>query len=508
MPSKEIEGIDFTYKLNEVLDSVSPNQKFSAKQLEGYLIKKGVSPKELKQSELFNSVDTKALKVSEWLDKLTLSGNKHKVNTITKRQYSDITLGEKGVDNRTYKETLTTVNKPKENAPDMPHFDSAVDTMNMPSSSIGDFKPTDTKEVRALKEELDMIDSRRSEIFESFTDHSDVIGNREFMNLGTQIDTIQAKLDILTNPSRMPNQTLLGWRRTHTDSINGKDTTVLNEFQSDWAQTERAGRGQFKSTIEDIKATKYELQKEYDALDKKIKYYNTKALKQNNENGEILYEPGELEAYKRFDKLYNELNSAKLAIKDKIVADFPMSEQKHHQFQIVGAIDEAIKTGTNRVAIPIQRQNELAGSAGVTKFYDSLNKKILPEIRKKLDKQGLKIKVSKEDYLDEGTFIADARSSIQDNILDNYGSDWFSKNSFIIDADISDVLKGKKPETSAVKDALEFLGSDIKEGGGKNTLHVLEIVSKPSIRVKWDVYSMLGAIGLGELGNKLKENNE
>ena len=37
-----------------------------------------------------------------------------------------------------------------------------------------------------------------------------------------------------------------------------------------------------------------------------------------------------------------------------------MSEVKHTQYQIVGALDEAIKNGTNKVVIPIERENELA----------------------------------------------------------------------------------------------------------------------------------------------------
>ena len=42
------------------------------------------------------------------------------------------------------------------------------------------------------------------------------------------------------------------------------------------------------------------------------------------------------------------------------------------------ALNEAIENGTKRVAIPIERENELSGSAGVTKFYEQLNKKVLP----------------------------------------------------------------------------------------------------------------------------------
>ncbi|MGL5750978.1 MAG: hypothetical protein ACRCXT_10655, partial [Paraclostridium sp.] len=56
------EGIEFRYKLDDTLEGLG-SQKFTAKQLEGYLLGKGVSPKEIKQSGIFEGMsdDNRAL---------------------------------------------------------------------------------------------------------------------------------------------------------------------------------------------------------------------------------------------------------------------------------------------------------------------------------------------------------------------------------------------------------------------------------------------------------------
>ena len=53
------EGIEFRYKLDDTLEELG-NQKLSSKQLEGFLVGKGVSPKEIKQSGVL-----KYLEISE-----------------------------------------------------------------------------------------------------------------------------------------------------------------------------------------------------------------------------------------------------------------------------------------------------------------------------------------------------------------------------------------------------------------------------------------------------------
>lgn len=64
----EFRGIEFTYKLDDVLDSLSPNQKFSSNQLKGYLLKQGVSPNEIRASKMFEGFenDNRALAISDW----------------------------------------------------------------------------------------------------------------------------------------------------------------------------------------------------------------------------------------------------------------------------------------------------------------------------------------------------------------------------------------------------------------------------------------------------------
>jgi len=66
----KVSGIKFNYKLDSTLSSMEPKMKMSATQLEGYLKKKGVSPKEIEQSGLLHSTDTKSQPISYWLNKI------------------------------------------------------------------------------------------------------------------------------------------------------------------------------------------------------------------------------------------------------------------------------------------------------------------------------------------------------------------------------------------------------------------------------------------------------
>ena len=412
-----LEGIKFNYKLDSTLKDLNPEQKFSAIQLEGFLKKRGVSPKEIKQSGIFDIPENKAIPVNSWLDKI--SDGKHRIETMGgEGKYNDITLSNKGEETATYKETLSLIDKPNEYAPTMPHFSPELDNQ--------------------------------------------------------------------------PTKTLLGWNRTHIDDINGKETTVLNEFQSDWAQTERAGRGTFVSKAKNIRTEEEQIEyKElqsywYDVhrtfereylmkgyLDDEVREILKRELPKHNE-----------QKYTRF----NELSDKNSPDSIKLMADFPMSEQKHHQLQIVEAIDQAIKNGTNRIAIPIERENELMGSSGVTKFYDSLNKKILPEIRKKLEKQGMRVKISKKGYVGRTIKKLEKLEDYLDRALDDTGL-----NSY------SELVEGHPLYLDKVEEFLKLRDNPVD-----NTFHILDIVPIKGKKVKWDVYSMLGSIGLADLANKLK----
>ena len=420
------EGIEFRYKLEDTLEGLG-SQKFTAKQLEGYLLGKGVSPKEIKQSGIFEGMmdDNRAFSGSEWLDK---SGNQ-RINTFNvgmyDLHYDNITLGRKGYDTMSYAETLSTITKPKNNAPNTPHFRDEIST---------------------------------------------------------------------------PKESLLGWRRTHIDEINGKKTLVLNEFQSDWAQTERAGRGTFESTMIKNNAEYNEIEQKY----VQAKYGNNPDKLSTDE----------------IDKLELEANALanKVGTYGTKVADFPMSEVKHHQFQIVGAINDAIKEGIDTVAIPIQRENELMGSAGVTKFYESLNTKILPDIRKKLEKQGLKIKVDNKIYksgsnkdLNIDTVLNDLPIFARDNDFASIDT----INSKIIDYEQENGLI--KSIEDLTKWAEEYRYDDLLEEYKRsifntNDLWTLTIEEVPNGKVKWDVYSVLTALGLGsyttqsEASTKVSDN--
>ena len=427
------EGIEFRYKLDDTLEGLG-SQKFTAKQLEGYLLGKGVSPKEIKQSGIFNGMmdDNRALPADMWLENNWAERHILSTSNSGLDHYGDITLGRKGEDNPTYKELVTTIKAPKTNAPSEPHF-------NINNSTDGE-------------------------------------------------------------------ESLLGWRRTHIDEINGKKTLVLNEFQSDWAQTERAGRGTFESNYTDTnfsitRPEAIEILKNYetDFFNKKLELDNS-IISIDNAKDKYWDDWIEYRSTGPSDLVEAENILTKVINKNK-VADFPMSEVKHHQFQIVGAINDAIKEGIDTVAIPIQRENELAGSAGVTKFYESLNTKILPDIRKKLEKQGLKIKVDKKPYssgkgvdlyeaLDTlPAFARDHDYASMDTILSKL-ADFEETNGYFNSIDDLD----KFAKEFGYEDLLEdFLNNRT----ATNDLWTLTIEEVPNGKVKWDVYSVLAALGLG-----------
>ena len=430
------EGIEFRYKLDDTLEGLG-TQKFTANQLEGYLLGKGVSPKEIKQSGIFDNMldDNRALPADMWLNK---SGTQN-IQDEGRFGYEDVTLGRKGTEPESKYSVTASYVKPTELPTNPPHFGS-------------------------------------SEYYNEFGDEG------------------------ITK-----TRTLLGWRRTHIDEINGKKTLVLNEFQSDWAQTERAGRGTFESTK---------------ALDKEF-------IKQANELGNKHfnnYFEGKPQEYidkhhsewmEQFSKEYPKESGIVFgggAPERNLVADFPMSEVKHHQFQIVGAINDAIKEGIDTVAIPIQRENELAGSAGVTKFYESLNTKILPDIRKKLEKQGLKIKVDKKPYKSgKGVDLYEALDTLPAFARDN---DYASMDTILSKlADFEETNGYFNSIDDLDKFAKEFGYEDLLEDflsnrTAANDLWTLTIEEVPNGKVKWDVYSILTALGLGSYATQSEANTK
>lgn len=422
------EGIEFRYKLDDTLEGLG-TQKFTAKQLEGYLLGKGVSPKEIKQSSIFDGMidDNRALPADMWLNK----SGAQRVQEEGRFGYEDITLGRKGIEPESKYSVTTSYVKPTELPTNPPHFGA-------------------------------------SEYYDKFGDE------------GTE-----------------KTRSLLGWRRTHIDEINGKKTLVLNEFQSDWAQTERAGRGIFESNVP--------------SKDQVIEAENLvrNYLKENNITiHDVIQGRVKLPTdIAKADKLVENYDKTK-------VADFPMSEIKHHQFQIVGAINDAIKEGIDTVAIPIQRENELVGSAGVTKFYESLNTKILPDIRKKLEKQGLKIKVDNKIYKSGSNKDLNIDTVLNDLPIfarDNDFADIDTINSKIIDYEHENGLI--KSIEDLTKWAEEYRYDDLLEEYKRsifntNDLWTLTIEEVPNGKVKWDVYSILTALGLGSYATQSEANTK
>lgn len=446
---KTLGGIEFRYKLNDVISDLAknnPKQKFSAKQLEGYLTKQGVSPKEIKASELFDNVpissDSKeTLTIKEWNN---YNIGAQKIESQPMQGYDDIVLGGQGHKNPTYK-----VSEFKVTAPSLPtnrsHYFTSPDGMEEAKYIVAD-----------------------------------------------------------TKSGKASGLSQLGWHRTHQDNINGKPTTVLNEFQSDWLQAERQLVGTFESNV----ARK---QKRLDEIK-----YNEMSPDTYNHYQDYKWE----DIPAKYKKLINEVHNLSVNLSGETIADFPMRPDKFHQLMIVDSLNEAIENGTMRVAIPIQREGELAGSAGVTKFYDSLNKKILPDIRKKLEKQGLRLKLSKEDY--KGYAPADpadlherymAPLGIEDllwRLEDQYpgisdAHSWYDMTP-VLDYTI---LVEHVGEDFASRIFAPYRGHASSYKAPKpQQLHVLEIIEIPNTKVKWDVYGLMGALGLGEYAESMKDNSD
>ena len=427
----EFRGIEFTYKLDDVLDSLSPNQKFSSNQLKGYLLKQGVSPNEIRASKMFEGFenDNRALAISDWKN----AGVDQGFQVREMADYDTITLGSKGSDeNANYKVREFVSNQNQELSTNLSH---------------------------------------------RFHDKSGADANYN-------------------------NVTQLGWNRVHQDEINGKPTTVLNELQSDWMQAERQGNNVFESKSKLSK-------KEYDNfVSELLKKYNEPYLYSKDFSIDDVATKEELDRLQDFSPIRE----------NRMIADFPMKPEKFQQLMIVDALNEAIENGTKRVAIPIERENELAGNAGVTKFYEQLNKKVLPDIRKKLEKQGLRVKVSMEDYKGELKLIDVPNIDLSDlervaytdiseapEVLDRvtkteYFKSFSDSSFYPYTLSIDKVLQNNSPDMVA-GDLLVGLNKYSKSKTG-NRLHILEIEEVPNARVKWDVYGLLAGLGLGGVASQ------
>lgn len=368
-------GIDFRYKMDDIINELPDNQKFSSTQLEGFLKKRGVSPKEIQANSIFTEVPpNEVYTAKEWRRVNEARGKQHLTQRDLGQNYGKIALN-KGSRGSDYKETGDIIQQQLQEDVPTPHY--------------------------------------------------------------------QNKLKLVEN-APFTSEYLLGHRRTHLDTINGKPTTVFNEFQSDWAQAQRAGRGIFKSNL----------------------------------TGD--------------------------EVSPDIIADFPMSPTKYQQYQIVRTIDEAIKNGTNRIAIPIERRGELMGTKGVTKFYDSLNKKLLPDIRKKLEKQGLRIRLNKEKYpslmkySSEEFFFKGEADFERAGLSLNTVLEEFTKVSGVINS-MEDNIKFYDYLAERFPDIMKKYELEPQR------LHIIEIEEIPNKPVRWDIYSVLGSLGLSEVADKLKE---
>ena len=428
--------------------------------------------------------------------------------------YDDITLGNKGIYNDSYqvKEFMTTKQNKSTNLihefgdnthePDI----DVVSELNRKIQGIENEAADVFDDIEELRSSLRAHEREPDPDMESIKLLLKDIENNKKFHDGLMKDLEQAEIDLHNehmgiNPYEQSSQ--LGWNRVHQDEINGKPTTVLNELQSDWMQAEREGAGTFESRSDEIKKKL----KEIKDISTKLDNLEFEYMKQN---------PNSSLSALRNSKEYTKLNDKLIELdpegnlthgNQKIIADFPMKPEKFQQLMIVDAINESIENGTNRVVIPIQRENEeLAGTAGVTKVYERLSKQ-LKTIQKKLSASNLEIKLSREDYSTLSIKDDDGRDIAIDYLesamtVDEYDSLYLDivrkMDGFDYDNTV-EVDKWYKAAENYVKNS---------ESANKNELHVIEVVKKPKTKVNWDVYGLIAALGLTDTAIELsKEEN-
>jgi hypothetical protein len=477
-------GIEFNYKLNSAISSLPKNQKFSAEQLENMLKKNpyNVSPYEIKASRLFDNFrgDNRTFTAEEW-DQMNLGEQMFSTKLTDETMddtYSSYTLNNKGSMNDSYrvKEFMTTKQ------------DKSTNLRHEFGDTI-----VETDELKQLNKQMQDLKDKYG-----FKNILDLLKTDEYKQLSNKIRLLEESDKGYIKVYEQKSQ--LGWNRVHQDVINGKPSTVLNELQSDWLQAERQGAGMFESKAKAEKEAYYALR---DRLE-------TARFGGNHENL-TSEQTNKLEDELKASRLYKEGTKTE-------IADFPMKPDKFHQLMIVDAINESIENGTNRVVIPIKRENELAGTEGVTKFYEGLDKQ-LKVIQNKLGKQGLELKIGKEDYIGDKEILNKSPIDKADEVLEYAENYMLGYSEGKVDsleeilreledidgATIGDLFVKMGEHKNLNTDDILALKTYLMK---KNKLHTIEVIQKPNTPVKWDVYALISSLGLTNEAIELsKEEN-
>lgn len=125
------------------------------------------------------------------------------------------------------------------------------------------------------------------------------------------------------------------------------------------------------------------------------------------------------------------------------IADFPMKQDKFSTLAIIDSIQRAVEGGVDTVVIPIQREKELVGKAGVTKFYESLGNSVIPRLIKQFKAQGVELKYSRAPY------------------SKHYGSASFTNDLHVLKID----MKNSKIPPEGIKHQLYKIAGTISAGG-------------------------------------------
>lgn len=440
----EFNGIELNYKLDDALANVNPNQKFTAKQLESFLTKRGVSPKEIEAAKLFESGKQVELPASEWQN--IIAGGRQKFNvqeyTGSEAPYEDVTLAKGAIE------------------------DDGISSTS-PSYKVREFFAEKQEGNTNLKHSMDY-----------------------------RIKTLNESLG---KPYESPydSRSQLGWNRIHQADINGKPTTVLNELQSDWMQAERQGAGFFKSKTEELKQEYYKQKDAYEDFytnpnnEGKEPPISHQALSElydrvvrANNAPEIRDFPMRPEKFQQLmivdalnEAIQNGTNKVVIPIEregadlvgDKGVTKFYKSLDK--QLDIVAKKLEkqglVIKRGTEKYVTQSADIVEIPKNRDIAEFLESM--------------------IDYHERYDVGAeLIATYKKYVGNQISQAELEGTFNK------LDQGDILA-------------DIVGYMNKEQIPSNTLYTIEIREKPDSKVSWDVYSLTSALGLSSLVEQTEE---
>ena len=164
----------------------------------------------------------------------------------------------------------------------------------------------------------------------------------------------------------------------------------------------------------------------------------------------------------------------------KVIDDYPLNPKQMVRLGVVQGIRDMVFNKTNNLIIPIERQLEdYKGATGVNTFYRNAE----PEIKRvvnTLKEQGWDI----EYKYNKGSGVGEE----------------FNK----LAVEANKATASRKAYISVEQNSLSFASTNMEQ---REHFEII-LNKKPKKPAKWYNYGLLGAVGLGEFANRLREENE